>query len=38
MVETPTTFAEVAAFIGEFEERRLPKASGQVTVFTHGES
>ena len=26
MVDTPTTFADVAAFIGEFEGRRLPKA------------
>jgi hypothetical protein len=26
MVDTPTTFFDVAAFIGEFEGRRLPKA------------
>jgi hypothetical protein len=26
MVVTPTTFEDVAAFVGEFEERRLPKA------------
>ena len=26
MVDTPTTFADVTAFIGEFEGRRLPKA------------
>jgi hypothetical protein len=30
VVNTPTTFADIAAFIGEFEERRLPK-----TRWTH---